>query len=423
MSRPSERTQRSALWHPQTHMPSAATDRLVIAAGEGAWVTTEDGQRLLDLPAGLWHANVGHGRERLARAAADQLRTLETYHLFGAHANRPALDLADRLAGLVPIEGASIFFTSGGSDSIDTACKVARRYWQVAGRPDKKTILSREGGYHGLHGYGTSIAGLGFNREGYGTESLIPETARVPRADLAGTQAVIDALGADTIAAIVIEPVIGTGGVVPPPDGYLRGLADLARRHDILLIADEVITGFGRVGAWFGCERWGIEPDLITMAKGITSGYLPLGAVAVTPRVSEPFLVGADAPIFRHGLTYSGHATACAVASANLDIIEEEGLIDAVKDLEPVLAAVLGPLADSPFVREVRSVGLMAGIQLEPEVDASRVILACRRGGVLTRLLADNALHVSPPFVVTAEELELAAKVIGDALLELDGSR
>jgi adenosylmethionine-8-amino-7-oxononanoate aminotransferase len=178
-----------------------------------------------------------------------------------------------------------------------------------------------------LHGFGTSIAGLHFNRDGYGSDSLIPETRRIPRDDLAATEEVIREIGADQIAAIVFEPVIGTGGVFPPTEGYLAGLQELARRHDILLVADEVITGFGRTGEWFASQRWGIEPDMITMAKGLTSGYLPLGAVAIAPRIAEPFFVGADAPDFRHGLTYSGHATACAVAAVNLDIIEEEGLV------------------------------------------------------------------------------------------------
>ncbi len=367
-------------------MPTTIKERLVIASANGAWLTTEDGQRLLDLPAGLWFANIGHGRERMAQAAAKQMTTLETYHLFGIHANRPALDLAERLRGLVPVENASFIFTSGGSDSIDAACKLARRYWQHVGRTTKTVVLSRDGGYHGLHGFGTSIAGLDFNRAGYGTDSLIPETARIPLADLAGTRAVIERIGPENIAALVAEPVVGTGGVHPPPDGYLPG------------------------------QRWGIEPDLITMAKGITSGYLPLGAVAVSGRISEPFMVGADAPIFRHGITYSGHATACAVAMENLDVLEEEKLLEQVEDLEPVLAEAFRPLGGSPLVHEVRSIGLMAGVQLQPDVPADEVIRGCRERGVLTRLLAGNTLHVCPPFVITPDEIRFAADVMATAL-------
>ncbi len=397
-------------------MPTTIKERLVIASANGAWLTTEDGQRLLDLPAGLWFANIGHGRERMAQAAAKQMTTLETYHLFGIHANRPALDLAERLRGLVPVENASFIFTSGGSDSIDAACKLARRYWQHVGRTTKTVVLSRDGGYHGLHGFGTSIAGLDFNRAGYGTDSLIPETARIPLADLAGTRAVIERIGPENIAALVAEPVVGTGGVHPPPDGYLPGLQALCREFDILLIADEVVTGFGRTGEWFASQRWGIEPDLITMAKGITSGYLPLGAVAVSGRISEPFMVGADAPIFRHGITYSGHATACAVAMENLDVLEEEKLLEQVEDLEPVLAEAFRPLGGSPLVHEVRSIGLMAGVQLQPDVPADEVIRGCRERGVLTRLLAGNTLHVCPPFVITPDEIRFAADVMATAL-------
>lgn len=408
------------LWHPQTHMPSAPQRRLVIASGEGAWVTTEDGRRLLDLPAGLWHANIGHGRERLAQVAADQLRTLETYHLFGAHATRPALDLAERLSALVPIEDASIFFTSGGSDSIETACKLARRYWQVVGQPDRTVILSRDGAYHGLHGFGTSLAGLDFNRDGYGSQTLIPEVRRIPRDDLQLTEQLIEEIGAHNIAAVVAEPVVGTGGVFPPEPGYLEGLRDLTARHGILMVADEVITGFGRTGRWFACDRWDIEPDIITMAKGITSGYLPLGAVAFGPHLAEPFFLGEDAPIFRHGLTYSGHATACAVAMANLDVLEEEHLVDQVAELEPVLQAAVKGLSDSALVSEVRSVGLMAGIQLVPELDGDEVVRAVQQDGVLTRLLAGNTLHISPPFVVSAAELQTAVASIGDALSQIE---
>jgi adenosylmethionine-8-amino-7-oxononanoate aminotransferase len=405
------------LWHPQAHMPTVATSRCVIASGDGAYVTTEAGQRLLDLPAGLWHANVGHGRQRLADVAARQLATLETYHLFGGLANRPALDLAERVVDLGPVPDAKVFWTSGGSDAVDTACKLARRYWQLAGQPSKRVIVSREGAYHGLHGFGTSIAGLDFNRQGYGAESLVPETARVPRDDLAGTEAVIEHIGPDSIAALFVEPVIGTGGVFAPPPGYLEGLARLCRSYDILLVVDEVITGFGRAGRWFASERWGLRPDMVLMAKGITSGYLPLGGVLVAPRLWEPFFIGEDAPIFRHGLTYSGHATACAVALANLDILAEEELLPRVQELEGVLAAALKPLADSALVREVRAgVGLLAGVQLRPEVPGARVVDACLGRGVLTRLIIDNTLHVSPPFVVTDDDLRHAADVISGAL-------
>lgn len=408
----------TAFWHSQAKMPTTRAKRIVITEGEGAWLTTSSGQRLLDATAGLWHANVGHGRERIAQVAYEQMRRLETYHTFGRFANEPALQLADRLADLGPIPDAKVLLTSGGSDSIDLACKLARRHWQLEGRRDKLTILSREGAYHGLHAFGTSIAGLEYNRDGYGTESLIPETARIATNDIDAVRRQVEELGAETIAAIVAEPVIGTGGVVGPAEGYLEGLAELARQHDILLIADEVITGFGRTGHMFGCDRYGITPDLVTMAKGITSGYAPLGGVLVSPRIADRFFADSDdTPIFRQGLTYAGHATACAVAEANLDILEEEQLIERAAALEPVLTQALEPLRSHPFVAEVRSgAAFMAGVQLRPEVTGDVIAEACTDAGVLIRTIHNNTLQICPPFVVTEDEIALIATTIDQAL-------
>lgn len=409
---------RRPLWHPQTQMSAVEDDRLTIVSGSGSHVVTDTGLALLDLPAGLWHANIGHSRREMAAVAAAQMRRLETYHLFGAMTNEPALELADLLSSLVPIPDASIILTSGGSDSVDVACKLARRYWQVAGQPERTVVLSREGCYHGLHGFGTSISGLDFNREGYGTPTLIPEVARVPRMDLAATRARIEEVGPETIAAIVVEPVIGTGGVHPPSDGYLAGIRELADEFGFLVIADEVITGFGRVGTWFASERWSLKPDIMTMAKGLTSGYLPLGAVAVAPFIADPFFDGPQAPVFRSGITYSGHATAAAVALENIRILTDEHLVARVAELEPVLHGVVTPLAELPAVEEVRTVGLLAGVQLRPDVDGRAVLEACRAHGVLTRFLAYDTLHISPPFVITADELAFAGDVIAGALAE-----
>jgi adenosylmethionine-8-amino-7-oxononanoate aminotransferase len=408
-----------ALWNPQAHMPSAQAKQLVITGGEGAWLTTSTGQRLLDAPASLWHANVGHGRERIARAAYDQMRRLETYHTFGRFANEPALRLADRLVALGPIPDAKVMLTSGGSDSVDLACKLARRHWQLEGREQKRVILSRDGAYHGLHAFGTSIAGLQYNREGYGTESLVPETARIATNDIDQVRSQLEQIGPDNVAAIIAEPVIGTGGV-GPADGYLEGLAALAREHEILLIADEVITGFGRTGRMFACERYGITPDLVTMAKGITSGYAPLGGVLVSPRVADRFFGGSvdgDAPRFRHGLTYSGHATACVVAEANLDAIEKENLVERAAHLETVLERALEPLRAHDLVTKVRAgAAFMAGVQLRADVSGDAVAEACTDAGVLIRTIHNNTLQICPPFVTTEDEVGLIAQTITHSL-------
>ena len=407
----------SALWHPQAHMPSVVGDVLTIVAGKGSRVQTDDGRWLLDATACLWHANIGHGRERIADAAAAQMRRLETFHTFGRIANDQALALAERVAGLSPIDDAKVFWVSGGSDAVDTAAKLVRRHWQLDGRPDKRIIISRESSYHGLHAFGTSLAGIPFNREGYGSESLIPETARVPANDADALEAEIRTLGPDRVAAVFAEPVIGTGGMILPAPGYLKRIEAICREHDVLLVIDEVITGFGRTGELFATDLFGLDPDMVIVAKGITSGYAPLGGVLIAPRVWSPFFDSPDAPFFRHGVTYSGHATACAVAQANLDILEEEDLVAAVAALAPRLQEALAPLADHPGVADVRSgIGLLAGVQLAAHVSGDEVARRCIDDGVLLRVITDNTLQISPPFVITEAEIEHIAAAIDTAI-------
>jgi adenosylmethionine-8-amino-7-oxononanoate aminotransferase len=398
-------------------MASIAGDRLTIVRGEGARVQTDDGRWLLDATAALWYANIGHGRERLAEAAAAQMRVLETYHTFGRTVNQPALDLADRVAALGPIEDAKVFWVSGGSDAVDTAAKLARRFWQIQGKVNKRIIISRDGSYHGLHGFGTSLAGIPFNREGYGSESLIPETARVPANDADELEATILRFGADRVAAVFVEPIIGTGGVILPAPGYLQRVEAICREHDVLLVLDEVITGFGRTGQMFATELFELAPDMILIAKGITSGYAPLGGVLIAPRIWAPFFESPDGPIFRHGVTYSGHATACAVAQANLDVLDEEDLVARVATLTPELERAVAPLADHELVIEVRAgVGLLAGVQLAPEVPGDVLLRHCIDDGVLLRVITNNTVQISPPFVVEAADLERIAETIARAL-------
>ena len=420
MSSPATVLSGPALWPAQAHVPSVLGRQLVVERGEGSYIWTTDGQRLFDGTAGLWHANVGHGRAELARAAHDQMMRLETYHIFGRFVNDQALALGERLAAMSPIPDSKIILNSGGSDAIDVACKLARRHWQREGRPTKTTVLSREFAYHGLHGFGTSIAGLDFNREGYGTESLIPETARVPLHDFEATAAIIAQIGAENIAALVTEPIQGTGGLNPPQGEYLTRLASLCRANDILLIFDEVITGFGRTGTMFAAERFGVTPDLVTFAKGVTSGYAPLGGVFVSPRIWQPFyLDDADTPIFRHGATYAGHATAAAVAMCNLDILEREGLVDRVKDLEVRLDEGLTAMAARhSSVAEVRVGGFMAGIALVDDLDAVTVSDELIERGFVVRPLRGNTLQLSPPFITTDDELSTLVDAIDDTLTQ-----
>lgn len=395
----------SALWSGQAHMPSVLGKQLTIERGRGSFLTASDGNEYYDGTASLWHANIGHGSEEMARSAAEQIRKLETYHVFGKFVNDRAQALTERLVGLSPINDPKIILGSGGSDADDAALKLARHYWHTVGRPEKRVIVSRENSYHGLHAFGTAVAGLDFNRQGY-NDSLVPDTVRVSRDDAAELERQLLEIGPERIAAFITEPVIGAGGVFPPAAGYFETVTRLCEEHDILLIVDEVITGFGRTGSMFATERYGLRPDMLTVAKGITSGYAPLGGVFVAPRVWEPYFGrGSDSATFRHGVTYSGHATACALALTNLDIIERDGLVQRVRDLAPVLERELDSLAIHPAVAETRSVGLMAAVQLTDAVNASEVTDSLLAEGMLVRPLSVNALQISPPFVTEPHEL------------------
>lgn len=408
----------SRLWHPFAAMGAVNGAEFVLARGDGARVWDTDGREYLDATAGLWFANIGHGRAEIATAAAEQMTTLAAHHAFGDLANEPAQKLAERVAALAPVDDGAVFFGSGGSDAVDTAGKIARRYWSLCGQPERRIIVSRQFAYHGMHAYGTSLGGIPANQEGLGT--LIEDILVVAHDDPDALAAALDNL--DTPAAAFIgEPVIGAGGVIPPPAGYWAEVGKILRDRDVLLISDEVICGFGRLGTWFGGERYGIKPDMITCAKGITSGYMPLGAVIASGRVRAPFWAE-GAPPFRHGYTYSAHATACAVGLANLDIIEREHLLERVQMLEPVLASALVPVGELPGVAEVRSVGLLGAIQLEPELLASRptltdeIVYAARERGVLTRALRGVSLQLSPAFVVEEDDLRAMVSGLADAV-------
>lgn len=408
-----------ALWHPFADMARVPGQEVTIVDGDGSWVTDDSGRRYLDASASLWYCNVGHGRAELADAAAAQMRRLAAYHTFDVFTNEPARELAGRLVGLSPTgPGGAAFFTSGGSEAIDTAAKLARRYWEVSGQPRRRLIVGRDGAYHGMAAFGTSLAGIAANRAGWGP--LVREVAHVDADDPEALAALLAARPGE-VAAFIGEPVRAAAGVFPPPTGYWDRVQELCRAHEVLLIADEVVTGFGRLGTAFGAQRLGIKPDLVCVAKGITSGYVPLGAVLCGARVRK-VLWDPQVGAIRHGYTYSGHPTACAVALANLDILEKERLCARVRALEPTLARELGGLARHPLVEEVRAIGLLAGVELSAAVRSSlpdiaeRVTRRARDLGVLVRNLVGSTLQVSPPFVITPQELRSLAQVLGAAL-------
>lgn len=408
----------TALWHPFARMAEVTGHELVIERGEGVFVWDTDGRRYLDGAASLWYCNVGHGRREIAEAVAAQLRRLEAFHVFGDLANRPAQELAERLSSLAPQPGSKVFLTSGGGDSIDTAAKLARLYHVASGEPGRTHLISREHGYHGTHGIATSIVGMPY-REGFG--ELVPGTSRVQWDDAGALEAEIVRLGAENVAAFVFEPVIGAGGVLAPPPGYLQAVAEICARHGVLTVADAVIGGFGRIGGWFAVERFGLAPDLIVFAKGVTSGYLPLGGVVASPRVAEPFWT-TPGLTFAHGATYAGHPACCAAALANIDLLEGEGLVDRALAVEGPFHEALRTLESHPLVGEVRGgVGLMAAIALAPDVlesDAdvtTRFWREAREAGLLTRWVRDG-VALAPPIVVEDEHVALMVESLGAAL-------
>lgn len=411
----------TSLWHPFADMGSVDGHELVIDRGEGCYVWDEAGRRYLDGTASLWYCNVGYGRSEIAEAAAAQLAKLHAYHVFGDFASRPVLELADRLSALAPVRGSKVFLTSGGSDSVDTAAKLARRYFHEVGQPERTVILTRTWAYHGMHAYGTALAGIGANRDALG--ELIHDVVVVPWDSVDDLAETIERVGPERVAAFFCEPVVGAGGVRFAPEGYLARARELVREAGALFVSDEVITGFGRAGDWFASTRFGLDPDVLTFAKGITSGYVPLGGVLVAPHVAEPFWRRGAGVWWRHGYTYSGHTTACAAALVNLDIMERERLDTRARSLEGALAAALGPLADHPLVSEVRTgTGLLAAVQLDPalvEADAAlplRAAAACREAGAITRALAGGGLQISPSLVIDEAQLEELVGGLGAGL-------
>ncbi len=416
---------KSAFWNPFANMATLAGNAITIVRGEGSTVYDADGRAYLDALASLWYCNVGYGRTELAEAAAAQMRELAGFQTFEYYTNLPADALCQRIADMVPMPGAKVFLTpGGGSDAVDTAGKLARAYWRAVGEPNKQVIISRSHAYHGMNAYGTSLGGIPLLTEPFAP--LVGLVEQVPWDDPAALEKTIEMLGDDRVAAFFCEPVIGAGGVYPPPQGYLHAVREICRRHGVLFVADEVITGYGRVGTWFASERFDLDPDLITSAKGLSSGYLPIGAVIAGPKVVEPFWQAGSTEVFRHGYTYSGHPAAAAVALANLDLIEREHLVQRVAELEPVLTAAVAPLAGHPGVSAVRSgTGLLAAVEIaedyrtaEPTI-GQRLVSAVRDRGVITRLLRGVALQISPPFVITEMELGQIAEAFAGAFDEV----
>jgi putrescine aminotransferase len=382
-----------------------------IVRGEGAVLWDASGRELIDAMASLWYCAIGHGRTEMAEAIAAQVSTLEASSCFDPFTNDPADELADRIAGLSPVPDARVFLTSGGSESVDTAMKLARLHHALRGEPERSLIVSRDRGYHGVAYGGTSAQGISPNRQGFGP--YVEAVVQVPADDIEAAAALL-AERSGEVAAVLTEPVQGAGGVYPPPADYLRGLRRLCDQHGALLIFDEVICGFGRLGSWFAADHYGVEPDLLTFAKAVTSGYVPCGGVLVGRRVRQT-LEADPAYLLRHGFTYSGHPTAAAAGLRNLRIIEEEGLVERAATIGRRLGDGLRALAADGAIAEARGDGAVWAAGLRPDQDAVAVRDRMLELGVITRAIGTDTCTFCPPFVTTDTQIDQIVDAVAKA--------
>jgi L-2,4-diaminobutyrate transaminase len=411
----------------------------VIVEGEGAWLRDLDGKRYFDAVAGLWCVDIGYGRPEVAEAIYEQAKKLSYFHAFSSMATEPSIRLADRLIRLAPDGMSKVFFGNSGSDANDTNVKLVWYYNNLRGQPGKVKIISRDKGYHGVTVAAASLTGLPLVHKAFNLpipevrHTRCPDVYRDKPGDmsepdyarrLAGElDALIEREGPDTVGAFIAEPVMGAGGVHVPPEGYFQEVQAVLRRHDVLMIADEVICGFGRLGHWFGSERFGIRPDIMTIAKGLTSGYVPMSGSLIGEKVWEVIVERSrEIGPFGHGYTYTAHPVAAAAAMANLDIIEGEGLVENAKVVGAQFQRRMREaFAEHPLVGHVRGEGLIMGIELvadrarkqafEPRHKvAARIVQSCLAEGLITRNLpSGDIVAFSPPLTVTADDVELIA--------------
>ncbi|MDE2628408.1 MAG: aspartate aminotransferase family protein [Burkholderiales bacterium] len=429
--------------HPFTDFKSLAhKGSRVITRGDNIYLWDSDGHKILDAMSGLWCVNVGYGRTELIEAATRQMTELPFYNSFFQTATPPAIELAELLAQVSPPQFQHVFFSGSGSEGNDTVVRMVRRYWDLLGQPERSVIISRHNAYHGSTMAGASLGGMsGMHAQGglpipgithieqpfwfelgRGAQPapLSPAAEKASRDAFGLTaagwlEAKILEIGADKVAAFIGEPVQGAGGVIVPPETYWPEVQCICDKYGVLLVSDEVICGFGRTGHWFGCERFGFKPDLMTFAKGVTSGYVPLGGVMVGERIAKVLIEQGGE--FNHGYTYSGHPVACAVALANIRLIQREGLVERVHDdTGPYLAAQFAALAEHPLVGEVQSCGLMAALQIvkdkpsgRPFDSALEIGMLCRghcfASGLIMRAVGDRMI-IAPPLVITRAQID-----------------
>ncbi len=427
-------------WMPFTGNRYFKANPIIIAAAEGMYFTTSDGNKVLDGIAGLWCCTAGHCHPKIVAAIQSQVATLDYATAFQL-GHPGAFELADKLTSIAPGNLDHVFFTNSGSEAVDTALKIAIAYHRVRGEGQRLRLIGRERGYHGVSFGGISVGGMSPNRKMYG--ALLPGVDHLPHTHdlehnefsrgvpewgghLADELENIVALhDASTIAAVIVEPVAGSAGVLVPPQGYLSRLREICDRHGILLIFDEVITAFGRTGHRFGANTFDVQPDLITVAKGLTNGAVPMGAVLVDQAIHAAFMTGPERAIeFFHGYTYSGHPAAAAAGIASLDVYEEEGLYQRANEMASVLEDAVHSLKDAPHVIDVRNIGMMAAVELaprdgEPTLRALDVFQRCFDAGVLVRATEDT-LALAPPLIIDESQIDQIITTIRESLQAVD---
>jgi adenosylmethionine-8-amino-7-oxononanoate aminotransferase len=434
---------RRHLWMHFTRLSAYADhDIPVIVRGDGCYVYDEHGNRYLDGLSALFCVNIGHGRADIVQAGAEQAKELGFFTNW-SYAHPPAIKLAARIADLAPGDLNRVFFTSGGSEAVESAIKLARQYWKLSGRPNKTKLIAREVAYHGTSLGALSATGVTSLREPF--EPLTPGGCHVPntntyrmppgRSEAEFAEAIahrIEFEGPDTVAAVILEPVQNAGGCFTPPEGYFQRVREICDEYDVLLISDEVICAWGRLGEWFGSERYRYQPDIITTAKGITSAYAPMGALIASDRVAAPFLEGTSS--FTHGFTFAGHPVCAAIAMANLDAFEEEGILEHVRTHEGAFRATLDSLRDIPIVGDVRGAGFFQAIELVKDQDTqesfsseeSETLLRGFLSGELFRRglicraddRGDPVIQLSPPLIAGPEQFAEIEAVLRPVLTE-----
>ena len=422
-------------YHPKTH-----ANPLVIERGEGVWLHTTDGQRILDGMAGLWNVNAGYGREEIAKAAYDQMKTMSFTSNFSGMTNLPSITLADKLAGFAYEGLNTTFFTSGGSEANDSAFKTARYYWKRKGKPGKYKVIARRGSYHGITLAATFATGLekyhtmfgpameGFSHipapNPYRYEGKLKDGETVGQAAARELEEAILREGADTVAAFIAEPVMGVGGVIVPPADYFPLVRQICDKYEVLFIADEVITGFGRTGEWFALKHWNVKPDILSFAKAVTSGYAQLGGIQISDEIRETMESAADSEAYMHGYTYSGHAMACAVGLKNIEIMERENFPKRARELGKRLHDGLKSLMEEfSFIGDVRGLGLVCGVDIVSDKEARtsdlaktmQIFKAAQERGLRSRPLG-STLAFSPPISITEDEVDEIIKRLGAAM-------